>query len=74
MRTVRYTLDLDDKTVQLLVDQLRRLPHFQVDAELRSIRAQVEQQDRQRAGQASRDEIERARRLLGLADPPAADV
>lgn len=41
-----YNLALPERIVQFLVDQLRRLPHAEVDAELQSIRTQCEAQDR----------------------------
>lgn len=47
-----YTLTLDERSVQFLVDGLRRLPHADVDAELQSIRAQCEQQDRAQTDRA----------------------
>lgn len=46
---MHYTLTLNERTVQFLVDQLRQLPHHAVDADLQDIRRQCEAQDRAQA-------------------------
>jgi hypothetical protein len=43
---MQYTLTLDERTVQFLVDQLRCLPHKDVDHVLQAIRSQCDTQDR----------------------------
>lgn len=54
-----YSLILREQVVQFLVDRLRELPHQQVDADIQSIRAQCERQERDAA--ARTDEQLRAR-------------
>jgi hypothetical protein len=59
-----YTLVLRAQSAQILVDALRRLPHYAVDEELKSISRQLDKQDADRREQA----IEDARNLVATAD------
>jgi hypothetical protein len=77
----QYTLTLPERAVQLLVEQLRNLPHREVDEELQSIRRQCVEQEQAAAAKAREQlraevaaEMEEAARAAEVRMPLRADA